>query len=99
MNNNLNLTRIGPNQLGFDNGDMALIGAHRAAIDYGYKRIEDAKRSIKQEKRDMAEFIARRINKADNIGKCYGACIQYEDMWFICGEDLKFRYVEIGNEI
>ena len=101
MNDNIRCVCVGPKQIGLDDGDSAYIDAHMCSVDYYHKVIADAKESIKREKRNIAEFLIRRINKTDRIEKYRfpGGVVFCKNLMFVCGHDLQFHYVDIEDGI
>jgi hypothetical protein len=101
MKDKINCVCVGAKQIGLDDDDRVYVDVHKNSVDYYNKVIADAKESIKREKRDVAEFLVRRINKTDGIEKYRfpGGVVICENLMFVCGHDLQFHYVDIDDEI
>lgn len=101
MNDKIQCVCVSPKLIGLDDGDRAYVDARKPIIDYYQKLIDDAKESMKREKRNLAEFIVRHINKTDGIEKYRfpGGVVICENLMFVCGHDLKFHYADIEDNI
>lgn len=89
---------ISPTQLNLDEADKMHLDVYAANIKYYNDIINDYKRDRKQTRIKMSMIISNKLKEMD-IDKTPGSVVYCNDLVLICGEDGKFHYATLEDEI